>query len=126
MEINKKIKEQLTSMLERDQEMRQKAKNGEGEWDKRVDEENTKELKGILKEIGWPTISKVGAGASKAAWLLAQHADHDLDFQKECLGFIVEAVEKDEVERKQIGYLTDRILLKEGKKQLYGTQFRKN
>ena len=33
------------------------------------------------------------------------------------------ALPKDEVSQKDLAYLTDRVLLKEGKQQLYGTQF---
>jgi hypothetical protein len=80
------------------------------------------ELKKIIKEIGWPVISKVGKEASQAAWLVAQHADHDVKFQEYCLNLMKNASDGD-VLKKQIAYLTDRILVNTGKKQLYGTQF---
>jgi len=79
-------------------------------------------LKKIIKEIGWPVISKVGKEASQAAWLVAQHADHDVKFQEYCLNLMKNASDGD-VLKKQIAYLTDRILVNTGKKQLYGTQF---
>jgi hypothetical protein len=48
--------------------------------------------------------------------------DHDVKFQEYCLNLMKNASDGD-VLKKQIAYLTDRILVNTGKKQLYGTQF---
>jgi hypothetical protein len=55
-------------------------------------------------------------------WLLLQHADSDLEFQKTCLKLIEEAILKKEASKQGLAYLKDRILTHEGKSQLYGTQ----
>lgn len=47
-----------------------------------IDMRNTEELKTIIERGGWPGMT---ARASKAAWLIVQHADHVPDFQKEIL-----------------------------------------
>lgn len=112
-------------MYKVDQEMRKKASKGLITWDEKIDRVNTENLKKIIADIGWPTISKVGVKSSKVAWLLAQHADHDIAFQKLALHLIREAVKLNDVEPKEVAYLTDRIRLKEGRKQIYGTQFTK-
>jgi hypothetical protein len=78
-------------------------------------------LKKIIDKIGWPTISKVGEEASKAAWLIVQHADHDTSFQQYCLELMLAV--KDDVVKKDIAYLTDRIRVHQNMPQLYGTQF---
>jgi hypothetical protein len=57
-----------------------------------------------------------------AAWLLVQHADADAKFQRECLDLMAR-MPADQVSRTRLAYLTDRVLLAEGKKQVYGTQF---
>jgi len=80
------------------------------------------ELKKIIKEISWPAISKVGKEASCAAWLIAQHADHDVKFQENCLN-LMKNLPEGEIQKKQIAYLIDRILVNKNKKQEYGTQF---
>jgi hypothetical protein len=82
---------------------------------------NTQRMKEIIAEIGWPTRSKVG-DASWRAWLLVQHSDHDLDFQRECLRMMIEQP-AGEVRLKDIAYLDDRTRVYEGRLQLYGTQF---
>jgi len=91
-------------------------------WDKSIDEDNTTWLKGIVEKYGWPTISDIGPDGSQAAWLLVQHADHDPDFQSQCLA-LMHALPKGEVKPANIAYLEDRVRVAQGKPQLYGTQF---
>jgi hypothetical protein len=87
-----------------------------------IDRENTAWLKQVVAEHGWPTRSMVGDDGSNAAWLLVQHADADPAFQRECLDLMTR-LSAEEVLPMNVAYLTDRVLLAEGKKQVYGTQF---
>jgi hypothetical protein len=102
-------------MAERDQQMRIR-----NSWDPNLDRRNAERLKEIVADIGWPTISKVGANASQCAWLLVQHADHDIDFQRHCLRLMHEA--GSDVSSQDVAYLEDRVRIKEGRPQLYATQ----
>ena len=52
------------------------------EW-QRVDRENQAWLKENVERHGWPGRSLVGVDGAHAAWLLAQHAEHE--FQRDCL-----------------------------------------
>jgi hypothetical protein len=88
----------------------------------KVDAKNTKWLKTVLDEHGWPTMSLVGKDGANAAWLLVQHADRDTKFQRQCLDLMTK-LPQGEAAPQNLAYLTDRVLLAEGKKQLYGTQF---
>lgn len=118
------IAEEIMRMAEADQKMRRAAATGEA-WDPETDIRNTKRMREIVTEIGWPTIRKIGPQASKQAWLLVQHADHDLPFQKESLA-LMQAAPPGEVIGCNIAYLEDRIATHEGRPQLYGTQFSTN
>ena len=89
---------------------------------KAVDDDNTKWLKGVVEKHGWPTNTLVGTDGANTAWLLVQHADADPEFQRRCLDLMAK-LPKDEVSQSNLAYLTDRVLLAEGKMQLYGTQF---
>ncbi len=86
-----------------------------------IDRQNTARLEQIVDRYGWPGRALVGFEAADAAWLLVQHADANVAFQKRCLKLMQEAP-KGDVKPKQIAYLTDRILVHEGKMQMYGTQ----
>lgn len=88
-----------------------------------TDYANTNRMKQIIDEIGWPVPEMVGADASRAAWLLVQHADHDVKFQRTCLALMEEEKVRDQLHLPDIAYLTDRVLVNSGKPQLYGTQF---
>lgn len=87
-----------------------------------VDAANREWMKGVIEKHGWPGKSLVGADGAHAAWLLVQHADPDRPFQKQCLELLKDAVKAGEADGKDLAYLTDRVLVGEGKKQVYGTQ----
>lgn len=114
------IAAELGAMVEVDQDMRKRVKEGEA-WGRGVDESNTQRMKEIVEEFGWPTISKFGLQASKDAWLLVQHADLDPEFQEHCLTLMKEA--GDDVPQNLVAYLEDRVRVNTGQPQLYGTQF---
>ena len=88
---------------------------------RQADLENTERLGAIVKQHGWPGNSLVGSDGSHAALLLVQHADRNVPLQRKCLDLMVK-LPKDEVSQRDVAYLTDRVLLHEGKQQIYGTQ----
>jgi hypothetical protein len=88
-----------------------------------IDRDNTARMKEIVATFGWPTHSMVGAEASDAAFLLVQHADHDPAFQARCLPLLEAAMARGEVAKTAVAYLTDRVLVKQRRPQLYGTQY---
>ncbi len=117
---------EIKAMAEKDQAMRARAEENRGviesEEDDNLDKKNTERMKELVVEIGLPARSKVGEEASHKAWLLVQHADHDVQFQKHYLQLMKEANDG-EVDKKDIAYLEDRVRVNEGMPQLYGTQF---
>lgn len=112
------IAREIKQMVETDQIMREQ----DDSWDDQVDITNTNRMKEIVTEIGWPTISKVGKAVADDAWLLVQHADHDVAFQFECL-VLMKSEPDNEVDKINIAYLEDRVRVNQGKGQLFGTQF---
>ena len=89
----------------------------------RVDPNNTAWTKEVLDKHGWPGFSLVGREGAQAAWLLVQHADVDVGFQRWGLDQLTAAYEKGDATAADVAYLTDRVLVAEGKPQRYGTQF---
>ena len=87
----------------------------------KTDQANTAWLKSVVEKHGWLGRSLVGVKGAHNAWLLIQHADKDLAFQKKCLQLMTK-LPKGEVAPVDIAYLTDRTLVAEGKLQRYGTQ----
>lgn len=121
------LREELLAMRDVDQDARKGFTAGEYDLQKVVglhltDARNTSCMKKIVAEFGWPTKSLVGADGAQAAWLLVQHADRDPAFQRACLE-LMRLFGADEVSLGDVAYLTDRVLVNEGKLQIYGTQF---
>ncbi|MFD8998685.1 DUF6624 domain-containing protein [Streptomyces abikoensis] len=76
----------------------------------------------IMDELGWPTAGLVGADAARAAWLIAQHADRQLGVQRRALRLLEEAVAAGAAGPRELAFLRDRVLVNDGRKQIYGTQ----
>ncbi len=86
-----------------------------------IDSENLQQFKEIIAACGWPKTKK----DSNSAWLLAQHADSDLAFQRLARGLIEASVKVGIAAQRDLAYLADRIAANEGRPQEYGTQFSK-
>lgn len=95
-------------------------------WEKQtsIDKRNMSRLEGIIAHFGWPGISTFGQEAATAAFLILQHSD--LEQQKKYLPNFRTAVEAGEARSSSYALLYDRVLMGEGKKQLYGSQLRLN
>jgi len=89
-----------------------------------TDRANTDWLKADLAAHGWPKISAYGAEADHDAWLLVQHADHDVAFQKSVLAILEALLPAKETVPQSYAYLYDRVAVAENRPQRYGTQGR--
>lgn len=93
-----------------------------GQW-QHIDADNTRWLADLLAGRGWPGRTLVGEQGAQAAWLLAQHADHDPGRQRAFLEALRSAVTRGEASAAHLAYLEDRVRINAGQSQLYGTQF---
>ncbi|MDP9257151.1 MAG: hypothetical protein M3Q31_11415 [Actinomycetota bacterium] len=89
----------------------------------RADRARTARLAEIVTTHGWPGRSLVGEDGMYAAWILAQHSDHDAELQARFLELLEDAVELGEAPASVLAYLTDRVRVNGGRLQIYGTQF---
>lgn len=86
--------------------------------------DNTSWLKAVLARIGWFDVSRHGANASRSAWLLLQHSDHDRAFQERMLAALEPRMRRGDMEPRSYAYLVDRVAFNSGRAQTYGTQGR--
>lgn len=134
-ETTDQIRKQLEEMHGKDQSIRKELKVRRNElklgspesktlWEeqRKNDDENIRKLEEIIEKHGWPKRSEVGPKAASAAFLIVQHSD--LEYQKKYLPFLKKAVAANEAEGRSLALLEDRILMKEGKNQIYGSQLR--
>jgi hypothetical protein len=79
----------------------------------------------LLATGHWPTEARVGADAAQGAWLIAQHADTQLDVQRLALALLRVAVAEGAAgapTARELATLEDRVAVNEGRPQTYGTQ----
>ena len=88
------------------------------------DAQNVARVKAIMAQYGWPGASLVGRGGSTTAFLVIQHAD--LATIQHYLPLIRQATAKGELDKQSLALMEDRVLMYEGKPQVYGSQVRTN
>ncbi|MFI6154327.1 DUF6624 domain-containing protein [Kitasatospora sp. NPDC051170] len=91
------------------------------EW-RRLTARHADRLNELMDACGWPTADLVGEEAARAAWLIAQHADRQLDIQRRALRLMEEEAAGGHVSPRDVAFLRDRTLVNEGRPQIYGTQ----
>ena len=86
----------------------------------RADSANAAELMALVRQHGWPTRKLVGVQAASAAFLVAQHNAH---IQQEALRRM-SALPPSEVSPSDLAMLRDRVLVRQGNPQIFGTQLK--
>ena len=127
------IKNQLEEILELDQKYRTSymeiwKKYGDRspemkEVQKKMIEQDSSDLQyvsSIIDKYGWISYDTIGFKANQALFLVIQHSDSAT--QEKYLPVLTEAVKENKAFRHQQALLEDRVLIKRGKKQLYGSQ----
>lgn len=92
-------------------------------WEKqnKFDTENQQVVAEILEKYGWPKVSDYGNNEpAEVVFLVIQHSD--LEYQKRYFELARTAVECGDLRKSSFALLKDRILIGEGKKQIYGSQ----
>jgi hypothetical protein len=123
---NQALRAELITMRDADQEVRRRwVKDQKNETLKKevmtVDARNLARLREILRAYGWPGKSLAGTDGAGAAWTVAQHGGHL--FLQQTVPLMRAAAERGDLDWGLVATSTDRVLLGDGKKQLYGTQF---
>lgn len=85
-----------------------------------VDSANTARISEIIDQYGYPGTSMVGPAQASTAFLVIQHAD--LEVQEKYLDIITAAANAGEVQWRSVALLVDRVYMRRGGKQIYGSQ----
>ncbi len=88
---------------------------------KEIDNESAEIIANIIDKYGWLGKNEIGEQGNQTLFLGIQHID-DLKVQKKYLPILEEALKNGNAEPWHYAFLTDRILMNKGEKQIYGTQ----
>jgi len=122
---------ELDSILKADQEIRFKLINAYKESGdtasilrkmKVIDSTNLIRITGILDKHGWIGEDKIGWPGVSSIFAVIQHSP--LEVQEKYLPEMREAVKKGNARSNQLALLEDRVLMFQGKEQIYGSQAR--
>ena len=132
-DFDKPLKKQLEEIYVRDQTLRQLYQPAEEKFGRDSDQMkyfwklvseqdsiNEAEVIAIIDEKGWVGRSLVGGQANMTLWLVIQHAP--LETQEKYLPLLKESVKNGESSGSHLALLEDRIQMRNGKPQIYGSQ----
>lgn len=130
---DKPLQEELLAIYEDDQGIRRVFIEAQKQYDPKSpqmdslirimlykDSINLIKVKAILDKHGWVGPEKVGGQANMTLFLVIQHAD--LPTQQQYLPMMREAVKNNKASGSNLSLLEDRVALREGRKQMYGSQ----
>lgn len=86
------------------------------------DMDNLDKAKHIVEQYGWPKISEIGKDGQNNLWLIVQHADYDVQFQRRALLGMEKLKTTQEISKENYAFLFDRVQCNLNYKQRYGTQ----
>jgi hypothetical protein len=127
--INEELRQDLLAMRAEDRDVRQElVDSGQlgGPYVPRMEDvhrKNAARLRELIGLYGWPVEPIAGQDGAEAAWLIAQHAIGEPDFQRRALALVRACVGENRVPAWHAAYLEDRIAMHEGRPQRYGTQW---
>lgn len=88
------------------------------------DSANVRKVKAILDKYGWLGKDIIGSKGNDALFLVIQHAD--MVTQENYLPLMRDAVKNGKADASSLALLEDRLALRQGKKQIYGSQMAQN
>lgn len=131
--FDKTLQTQLEDIYVRDQTLRQLYQEAEKKFGQGSDEMNyfwsliaqedslnEREVQQIIDEKGWVGQSLVGGRANMALWLVIQHAP--IETQEKYLPLLKASVKQGESQGNHLALLEDRIRMRKGQPQVYGSQ----
>ena len=121
--FNAALSKQIDSLRNADQSpLKMKNAHSAAKEFQKIIRSNFPIIKSIADKYQFPGYDLVGKESSNNYWMLVQHSDFDVAFQKRMLKLMKLKVDKKNASGQNYAYLIDRINLNEGKEQIYGTQ----
>lgn len=136
-QYNQPLKKQLEAIYIKDQTLRMLWQDVEAKFGRdsenmdyyhqlmnEQDSLNEIEVVNIIEEHGWVGQSEVGGKANNALWLVIQHAP--LEVQEKYIPLLRASVAKGESKGSNLALTEDRIQMRKGEKQIYGSQIKRD
>ncbi|HLA55585.1 MAG TPA: DUF6624 domain-containing protein [Flavobacterium sp.] len=135
--LNKPLMAELEIIIKDDQKLRKQMPEVEKQFGKKspevealwkqieeTDVANLAKITNILDKYGWVGPDVVGAIGNQALFLVIQHSD--IKTQEKYLPMMRDAVKKGNARAESRALLEDRVALRQGKRQIYGSQIGDN
>ena len=109
-----------TKILEEIYSLDQNMRLSENNYDPKVDKQNLIKVISLIENCGMPTTKEVSKKQMSAIWLVFQHADNKN--RKKYFPLLKKSAKNGDLSKSNIALMEDRILMMDGKPQIYGSQ----
>lgn len=117
-----KKSEILEEIYTLDQNMR--SSDSQKKYDPKIDRQNLIKVISLIDKCGMPTTKEISKKQMNAIWLVFQHADNTN--RKKYFPLLKKSAENGDLSKSSIALMEDRILMMDGKPQIYGSQISEN
>jgi hypothetical protein len=117
-----KKSEILEEIYALDQNMR--LSDNQKKYDPEIDRQNLIKVINLIEKCGMPTTKEISKKQMNAIWLVFQHADNTN--RKKYFPLLKKSAENGDLSKSSIALMEDRILMIDGKPQIYGSQISEN
>jgi len=115
---------EIKNILQKVYEADQGSRKNKNSYDSVSDHKNLETVISLINQCGMPTLNDVNQTQMDAIWLVIQHAPGK--YRKQYIGLLEKAAENGDLQKTNIAMMKDRILMDDGKPQIYGTQISMN
>lgn len=128
------IKAELEKIYDNDQKLRKEWDILSKKYDKESEEiknhlnkiaknekENLIKIESIISKHGWPAKEEVGTKGLYAIWLVIQHSNKKIMLKY--YNYLEKLIQDGLISKSDFATFKDRLLILQGKKQIYGTQY---
>lgn len=121
-----KLSQLLREIHKSDQDIRMEGDFSKIDFDlmKKIDSKNLSKVVSIIEQCGMPTSNEIDKEQIETIFLVIQHSS--IKYQKKYFSLLENSSKNGDLKESSIAKLKDRILVYEGKPQVYGTQLKLN
>ncbi|MGB5981657.1 MAG: DUF6624 domain-containing protein [Nonlabens sp.] len=116
--------ENIPEMLSEIGQLDQDTRTGKLPYNPGTDRENLEKVVSIIEKCGVPTLDDVNEEQMMAIWLVFQHGDNF--HRKKYFPLLKKAEQNGDLQSSEMALMEDRILMNDGKPQIYGSQITEN
>ncbi|AGC77629.1 hypothetical protein LX97_02181 [Nonlabens dokdonensis] len=112
--------DEMSKILDKVYALDQNMRIDESKYDPSIDQDNLVTVVSLLEKCGMPTLKEINQKQMNAIWFVFQHGDNY--HRKKYFHLLKNAAQNGDLKKSKMALMEDRMLMDDGKPQIYGSQ----